>query len=144
MSDSVYAEDLAPGAAFDLGEYTLTLADIIDFARRWDPQDFHVDESTTGFFGGVVASGLHSMAILQRLSVIGAYSGWAVLAGRRIREARFRAPARPDMTLHASLVIDRIDIRDDEKALVTASGTLTGDGVVVLTTITEFYLRRRP
>ncbi len=139
----MFAEDLIPGTAYDLGEYVLTTADIVGFARQWDPQEFHTDESTTGFFGGVVASGLHSMAVLQRLSVLNAYCDWAVLAGRRIREASFLAPARPGMTLRACLVIDRVDFRDDERALVTVSSTLTAGGTVILATVNELYVLRR-
>ena len=48
--------------------------EIVDFASRWDPQPFHVDDewARDGVFGEVIASGVHSFAIFQRLAVLGA------------------------------------------------------------------------
>lgn len=139
-----YAEDIEPGTSLDLGQYTITLAEIVEFSRQWDPQDFHTNPSAAGYFGEVIASGLHSMAILQRLLVLAAYRHWAILAGRRIADARFPAPARPGMTLRGSLVIDSVELRDEEKALVTARGKLTAGDEVILTITHELYMFRRP
>lgn len=143
MSELVYAEDVSPGTKVDLGNYTVTLEEILEFSRQWDPQDFHVEQSSTGYFGGTIASGLHSMAILQRLSVLHAYSGWAIIAGRRIADVRFLAPTRAGMTLHGSFVVESVDPRDDEKALVTVSKRLVSGEEVILTAVHELYMYRR-
>jgi acyl dehydratase len=143
MSGLVHAEDLVVGTEYDLGAHTVTLAEIQDFSRAWDPQPFHVDDDADSWFDGTIASGMHSLAILQRLSVVGVFHGWAILAGRRVRDARFRAPVRPGMTLHGSMRIDEVAVRDDEKALVTVSMTLTADGTTVLSAVHEFYVFRR-
>jgi acyl dehydratase len=139
----VHAEDVVPGTTYDLGAHTLTLEEVVQFSRQWDPQDFHVDGSSAGYFGGTIASGLHSMAILQRLSVLGVYRHWAVVAGRRIRDVSFLAPARPGMTLRGSLVVDSVADRDGTRSLVTTSKTLSAGSTVVLTSVHELYVFRR-
>ncbi len=54
-----YFEDYLPGAVYEYGSITVTEAEIIDFARRYDPQDIHVDPEAAahGNFGGLIASG---------------------------------------------------------------------------------------
>lgn len=85
---TVFADDLAPHDTFVLGTHTVTRDEIVDFARKWDPQGFHVDDATAegGTFGEVIASGAHIFAVLQRLSVEAAYRHWAVVAGRAVRD----------------------------------------------------------
>ena len=67
MSELLYAEDLVIGSAWDLGSYVVTEPEIIEFARQWDPQGFHVDPdvAAAGYFGGIIASGIHTMAIFR-------------------------------------------------------------------------------
>lgn len=71
---TVYAEDLAVGDILDLGSYKMTVEDLHEFSVQWDPQRFHIDEefAQKGHFGGIIASGIHSLAIFQRLAVLGA------------------------------------------------------------------------
>ena len=69
---------LSPGSS-PLGSFTLTRAELIAFAERWDPQDFHIDPvaAAAGRFGDVLASGVQTLAIFRRLSVLAAESDWA-------------------------------------------------------------------
>ncbi|HEX3410152.1 MAG TPA: MaoC/PaaZ C-terminal domain-containing protein [Stellaceae bacterium] len=59
-----------PGAAFEYGEIRVDEAEILEFARRFDPQDMHVDPEAAkcGRFGGLIASGWHTGAMMMRLS----------------------------------------------------------------------------
>ena len=68
MSDR-YFEDFKVGDRFVSAAHTMTEAAIIDFARQWDPQPFHVDpEFARGWtYGGLIASGLHTMSATLRL-----------------------------------------------------------------------------
>ena len=52
-------DDYAEGETFDFGDYLVTADEIIEFARRYDPQPFHVDPqaAAAGPFGGLIASG---------------------------------------------------------------------------------------
>jgi hypothetical protein len=76
----IYAEDLHVGQEFEFGSMTLSEQDILDFARQWDPLRIHTDVAYAkeGPFGQVIASGLHTLAVYQRMMVDGfAYAGAA-------------------------------------------------------------------
>lgn len=141
-----YAEDLTVGEVIELGSHTVGEAELLDFAAAWDPQDFHVDEAVAadGYFGGLIASGVHTMAVYQRLSVLGAYRHWSVIGGRGLRDVRFLRPVRPGDTLTGTMTIDAVELDDRGRGLVTTTGDLLdADGRAVFSLLTEAYLRRR-
>ena len=76
---------------------------------RWDPQDFHIDRAAAadGHFGEVIASGVHTLAIFQRLAVDAVYRDWAVIGGRRLSDIEFLGPVRPGTTLIGTLRIEK-------------------------------------
>ncbi|MCH9672345.1 MAG: hypothetical protein K0U93_12935, partial [Gammaproteobacteria bacterium] len=59
----MYFDDFAPGMRWELGEAVYDLEEMMEFARRYDPEPFHVDEewSRTGPFGEIIASGLYTL-----------------------------------------------------------------------------------
>jgi acyl dehydratase len=145
--EHIYAEDLAVGVTIALGDWTPSRAEIIAFASQWDPQSFHLDEEAAARtpIGGLFASGMHSMAILQRLTVDGFYGRAAVIAGRRIRDVRFVRPVRPGMQLTGALQIEGVVARGDGRSVVTTRGTLRdGNGDVVLDLVAEGLFAPRP
>ena len=144
--DRVYADDLAAGQTIQLGSRTLTQEEIIEFATAWDPHGFHVDESVAeaGFFGGIIASGIHSMAVYQRLAVDGALRHWAVIAGRTMTDVQMTKPVRAGMELSASMRIDRIEHRGPRRSLVHKTSFLTHADDPVLTFNSSLYMHRRP
>jgi acyl dehydratase len=68
-----YFEDIIIGTRIELGSYTFDAESIKAFARKYDPQAFHVDEEAAkkSHFGKLVASGWHTAAISMRLTVDG-------------------------------------------------------------------------
>jgi acyl dehydratase len=66
---SNYFEELEIGTMAELGSHTFTREEIVDFARRFDPQPFHLDEAAAkeSLFGGLCASGWHTAAVWLRL-----------------------------------------------------------------------------
>ena len=68
---SNYFEDLAVGGTAELGSHTFTREEIVDFARRFDPQPFHLDETAAkeSLFGALCASGWHTAAVWLRLAL---------------------------------------------------------------------------
>src|SRR5262245_29316487 len=68
---SAYFEDLAIGPVIALGSHTFTREEIIDFARKYDPQPFHLDDEAgaRSLFGGLSASGWHTSAIWLRCMI---------------------------------------------------------------------------
>ena len=65
-------ERLEPGMVSELGAHTFTREAILDFARRYDPQRFHLDERAAekSIFGGLCASGWHTGAVWMRLNIL--------------------------------------------------------------------------
>jgi len=99
-----YLDDLEPGATFVTRGKTLSEAEILDFAFKFDPQPFHIDKeyAKDGPFGGLIASGAHTIAIAVRMLVqSGAFAPEASLGSPGFDELRFLRPVRPDDTLHA-------------------------------------------
>ena len=146
MGPLLYAEDLVVGSAHGLGEYKVTEEEIVAFANRWDPQPFHTDPefAANGFFGGLIASGLHTLGILQRLAVLGVYRDWAIIAGRRIRDVSLPAPVRPGSVLSGQIIIDEITPTAPDRCLMVKRGRLTSGQTPVLEATFEAYIRRRP
>jgi acyl dehydratase len=64
-------DDLVVGEIFETQGYTLSQADITSFAFSYDPQPFHIDEvaAEKSIFGGIIASGFHTIAICFRLFI---------------------------------------------------------------------------
>ena len=65
----LHLDDLAPGQVYPLGRRTLGRDEIIAFAREWDPQPFHLDEAAAAasIYGGMIASGWHTVCVFMRL-----------------------------------------------------------------------------
>jgi acyl dehydratase len=71
MATKLYWEDLLPGSVRDLGTISPTVEEIKEFAGKYDPQPFHLDEEAgrQSIFGSLVASGWHTAALCMRLTV---------------------------------------------------------------------------
>lgn len=110
----MYAEDFLIGHVHELGQYTVSKDELVDFASRWDQQWFHVDEEAArdGHFKGLIASGIHTIAIMQRLLTRTVFNRWAVVAGLGFDRVRFPAPVRPGDVLTGALEI--VDVALDD------------------------------
>ncbi|WP_405652007.1 MaoC/PaaZ C-terminal domain-containing protein [Streptomyces sp. NBC_00019] len=147
MSAVLYAEDLHPGTVFELGSTKVSREEILDFGHRFDPLPLHTDEDAAAAsrFGGLIASGFHTAALLQRLVVDAVLSRAALIAGRELGPVRMRAPVRPGDVLHGSMEIMEVRPRDDGTAVVRSRGTLTNDsGTVVMEVQGETLWEHRP
>ena len=99
-------EDYPVGAIFDLGSFVLSEDDMVDFATRYDPQSMHVDRdwAAQGPFGGLIASGWHTVAALMRL-IVENFLPHNGLASPGVNELRWLLPVRPGETLRAQVTI---------------------------------------
>jgi acyl dehydratase len=70
----------------------MTLEDILDFARRFDPQPMHTDPDISG---GVIASGWHTAAIVMRLNVESSPFGSLPVLGLGVDGIEWPRPVRP-------------------------------------------------
>ncbi len=102
-----YLDDLTVGDIFRTNGVTLTEAEIIDFAWRYDPQPFHLDVSAAeqSPYGGLIASGFQSLAICFRLFIQSGIFMESSLGGPGIDELRWHAPVRPNDTLYCEVEV---------------------------------------
>ncbi len=98
-------DTLAPGDVLDLGSRHVTEAEIIAFARDFDPQPFHIDPEAAeaSIFGGIIASGWHTCALTMRLLVDGFLSHAASMGSPGVEQIRWLRPVRPGDTLRAHI-----------------------------------------
>ncbi|MGW6455735.1 MaoC/PaaZ C-terminal domain-containing protein [Streptomyces sp. NPDC055078] len=146
-ANTLYAEDLSPGVRYDLGAYTVTREEIMEFAHRWDPLPMHVHPAAAaqGYFKDIIASGTHTLCIFQRLAVHGALQRWAIIAARGLRDIRLHRPVRPGMTLRGDLRVESVALVPDrgDRAALTYNGRLSSDGEVLMSMTVETYVRCR-
>ena len=104
-----YFEDYELGATYRLGEFSLSREEIMDFARRFDPQAFHLDDAAAArsHFGGLVASGWHTAAAMMRVVVDHFISSVAGEGSPGLDELRWLKPVRPDERLSVQVTIEK-------------------------------------
>jgi len=100
-------EDYIPGSVFEYGEIRVEEAEILEFARCFDPQDMHVDPraAARGRFGGLIASGWHTGAMMMRLLADNFLPKQASLASPGIDELRWLRPVRPGDVLRIRVTV---------------------------------------
>jgi len=105
--DSRYFEDYTPGTIFDCGSITVDPAEIVAFARRYDPQYFHTDPEAAkrSAFGGLIASGWQTAGLAMRLLVQDYLSTVASLGSPGIDELRWTKPVRPGDVLNVRVTV---------------------------------------
>ncbi len=99
--DLLYWEDFPVGDTMEMGSYTFTEAAIMDFARQFDPQPFHIDPAAAknSFFKGLIASGWHTCSIAMRLMVDRYVARSASLGSPGLDNIRWLAPVRAGDTI---------------------------------------------
>jgi acyl dehydratase len=109
--DDRYFEDYVPGEVYEFGTITVTEPEIIEFARQFDPQYFHVhpEKAIQSRFGGIIASGWHTVGLTMRLYVDHYLSHVASLASPGVDEVRWPNPVRPGDTLR--IRVTNVDAR---------------------------------
>ena len=130
-------EDYAPGAVFEYGEIPVDEAEIVEFARRFDPQYIHIDreQAARGPFGGLIASGWHTAAMMMRLIVDNFLPKSASLGSPGIDELRWLRPVRPGELLSVRLSIleaTRSRSKPDRGVVRTLCEVLNQDRAVVM------------
>ncbi|HUA28241.1 MAG TPA: MaoC family dehydratase [Streptosporangiaceae bacterium] len=144
--DDRYLEDYEPGAVYEYGYITVSEADILDFARAFDPQPIHVDAdfAARGPFGGLIASGWHTAGIMMRLFADHCLSRVASLASPGIDELRWPAPVRPgdSLKLRATLVEVRRSRSKPDRGLVRTKAELINQDDQTVLELTAMNLIR--
>lgn len=151
-----YWEDIEIGARRELGTYTFSEDEIIAFARKYDPQIFHVDPEAAKqtVFGGLIASGWHTIAVWMKLAIAGRAQEkqedrGVLRAGVSpgFQDLRWLKPVRPGMTLaYSSEVSGKVESRSrPEWGLVMSRNEARDEsGALVMSFIGKGFVQRRP
>jgi acyl dehydratase len=142
-----YFEDFAPGVTFDCGTVSVDEAAIIAFAKEYDPQPFHVDPDIDGPFGGLIASGWHTVGLMMRQLVEHYLSAESSLGAAGIDELRWPHPVRPGDTLHVRVTVLEVrkSLSKPDRGIVRSLVEATNqDGVAVLRLTAVNFMRVRP
>ena len=146
----IYYEDLEVGAETNFGSYEVTRDEVLEFARKYDPQPFHLseEEAAKTHFGRLAASGWHTaamtMAVIARHVVEHRQAG---LGSPGIDELRWTKPVYPGDTLHVrGTIIEKRPSRSRPEmgSFRTRTIVTNQDGVAVMSFTSIVLIRRRP
>jgi acyl dehydratase len=144
-----YFEDLVVGAETYFGSYDVTREEVIEFARKYDPQPFHLSDEAAAktHFGRIAASGWHTcamtMAVIARRVVDDEQAG---LGSPGIDELRWLKPVYPGDTLHVrGEIVDKTPSRSKPEigSFRTRTTVTNQHDVPVLTFQSIVLIRRR-
>jgi acyl dehydratase len=144
---ALYLEDLTPGMTFTSATHMLDEAQIIEFARKFDPQPFHLDDSAAAgtIFGGLAASGWHTAALSMKLLVGALPLAGGIIGGAG--ELAWPKPTRPGDVLQ--LVAEIVEVtpsrsKPERGMAVIRSETRNQRGDIVQVFTSKVILLRRP
>lgn len=143
-----YFEDVDTGEKHELGSWSVTRDDIIEFAERYDPQPFHTDEEAAreSMYGGLIASGWQTVALSMRTMVDGFLQDVTCVGARGVDDLRWHRPVYPGDI--QSIRIEVIEKRRSETnpaigdVRIETTGT-NPDGQKTVSWINNFLLQRR-
>ena len=144
-----FFEDYAPGSVHELGSVSVSEREIVEFARRYDAQPFHVDaqEAAAGPFGGLVASGWQTAAMTMTLLVEHFLDPATSLGSPGLDELRWPAPVRPGdtLTVRVTVMEARPSVSKPDRGLVRSHIEARNErGETVMTVKVMNLVRRRP
>jgi acyl dehydratase len=143
-----YFDDYALGSTYECGSVSIDQASIVAFAKEFDPQPFHVDPAAAaaGPYGGLIASGWHTAALVMRLLVENYLAAESSLGSAGLDELRWPYPVRPGDTLRvrATVVESRRSLSKPDRGIVktVVEATISGGATVMRATAINFMLVR--
>ena len=149
MTDPKYFEDVVPGTVDEFGSIAVTKEEIVDFARKFDPQPFHLDEEAAraSLFGGLAASGWHTASMMMRMLVDHMLWPESSLGSPGCDELRWLRPVRPGDRLSLRMTILETTpsrSKPDRGVVRSLVEVLNQDREVAMSVKTLVMFRRRP
>ena len=137
-----------PGATSEFGPIRVDEAEVVAFARQFDPQPIHTDPvgAAAGPFGGLIASGWHTVSLVMRVLVDHYLARGAALASPGIDELRWPQPVRPGDVLRVRATVleaRRSQSKPDRGLVRTKVEALNQDGQVVMSMVAMNLFRCR-
>ena len=144
-----YFDDFKPGDRFPTAPLLVSEALVVEFGRFYDPQPFHVDAQAAKdtIYGGLIASGLQTIAITFKLFLETGVLAASSLGSPGLDDIRWKAPVRPGDTVHvvAEVLEARPSTSKPDRGVVRMLYTMLNQrGEAVMTMIGNQLLRRRP
>ena len=145
-----YFEDLEPGLRFETRGKTLTEPEILDFAFRYDPQPFHMDVAyaEAGPYGGLIASGIQTIAVALRMFFqTPVFAPEISIGSPGVDELRWLQPVRPGDTIRATgeiLEVRASRSKPDRGIVRYRMEVLNQRDEVVMTMLSAAIVRRQP
>ena len=145
----LYLDDFKPGDKFTTGSVTITEKQIVEFAKQYDPQPFHIDPAAAkeSIFGGLIASGFQTMALGFRLVCDSGVLKAASLGSPGMDELRWLRPVRPGDTLSVEIEVKEVrpsQSKPDRGIARMAYRYRNQRGEDVLTVTSMQLMKRRP
>ena len=142
-------EDYPLGAVALYGPIVVDEAEVIEFGKRFDPQDFHTDpvKAATSPFRGVIASGWHTGSMMMRVLVDRYLSRTSGMGSPGMDELRWPAPVRPGDRLWVRVTVveaRRSESKPDRGLLKLLIEVLNDREVVVMSVKAMSLARCRP
>lgn len=149
MSDRLHFEDVCVGDSFRFGRYEVTRDEIVEYARQFDPQPFHLDEAAAerSHFGGLISSGWHTGAMFIRMVNDHMIPGHATSGAIGFDDLKWLVPVRPgDVLSVENTVVEKTESkrRRDIGIVKIANRVLNDRGDAVMTLTSLVIYRRRP
>jgi acyl dehydratase len=131
-------DDYVVGSVTEFGSIAVKESEIVDFARRYDPQVFHTDPEAakSTVYGGLIASGWHTASMMMRLIVDHYLPSVRSLGSPGIDELRWTRPVRPGDELSVRVTVleaNRSHSKPDRGVLQSFVEVLNQNREVVLT-----------
>ena len=144
-----FSEDFKPGEIYDLGKYTVSRNEITDFAKKYDPFPFHIDDDAAAetVFGGIISSGWLTSLIWLRLMHQNFLTYETILGSPGHEEVKWPNPVRPDDELQGNVEISGNCISKSRADIgfVTYRATLLNqNGDTVFNTTDTLIVKPRP
>ncbi|WP_096701242.1 MaoC family dehydratase [Magnetospirillum sp. 15-1] len=147
--DDRYFEDYPQGAVYRFGAITVEFDEVIAFASRYDPQVFHMDPEAARetIFGGLIASGWYTAALMMRMFCEHYLSKVASLGSPGLDEVRWPRPVRPGDCLSLRVTVAAVTpsrSKPDRGVVTSFIEVLNQGDDVVMSMKAANMLRRRP
>ncbi|MCF8890872.1 MaoC family dehydratase [Priestia megaterium] len=114
-------DEFTIGQVFETNSFKLTKEEIMGFAEEFDPQYMHLDEEKAkqGRFNGIIASGIHTMALSFKLWIEQGMYEEDVIAGTEMNNIKFIKPVYPGDELHTIVKVIDKETRKRETGILT-------------------------
>lgn len=144
-----YFDDLRVGDKFHTGSYEMTLEDVVSFARQWDPQPLHVDfeAAAASPFGGIIASGWHTAAVVMKLTAEAKPLGEVTVLGLGVERMEWPQPVRPGDVIRVEMEVTALRPSNSQPGFGIVSITSTAynqRNEVVFVVKPNVWVPRRP